>query len=149
MNAQLVYTPDECLLQKLHACRGPLKEALESKRPLTRSVLEAKISEVQSMLDDAVSRKAYQECAPLQEKLDNLIKKRLDLPTFEELEEAVRKAENDVAKAAARRDFKGAASYQVIFDRMLMLFCLCCYCDIYNAFIAIRAGSIGQRDKTS
>jgi hypothetical protein len=65
------------------------------------------------MLDDAVSRKAYQECAPLQEKLDNLIKMRLELPTIDELEEAVRKAENDVAEAAARRDFKGAASYQV------------------------------------
>ena len=100
-------------MQYMHACKGPLKEALESKRPLTRSVLEARISEVQCMLDDAVSRKAYQECAPLQEKLDNLIKMRLELPTIDELEEAVRKAENDVAEAAARRDFKGAASYQV------------------------------------
>jgi len=97
----------------------PLKEALESKRPLTRSVLEARISEVQCMLDDAVSRKAYQECAPLQEKLDNLIKKRLDLPTIDELEEAVRKAENDVAEAAARRDFKGAASYQEALDNAI------------------------------
>ncbi len=53
--------------------RVPLKEAMESKRPLTRSVLESRISEVQFLLEDAVSRKAFIECAPLQEKLDKLI----------------------------------------------------------------------------
>ena len=93
--------------------REPLKEALESKRPLTRSVLESRISEIQSRIDDAVARKDFTECAPLQAKLDSLMKKRKDLPTIDELKDAVKKAEKDVADAAARRDFKGAASYQV------------------------------------
>lgn len=93
--------------------REPLKNALESKRPLTRSVLETRISDIQSQIDEAVSRKAYQECAPLQSKLDSLIKKRKDLPTMDELMIAVKNAEKDVADAALRRDFKGAASYQV------------------------------------
>jgi hypothetical protein len=88
--------------------RGPLKEALEKKRPLTRSVLEARIDELQTLLDDAVARKAFQECAPLQDKLERLARKRNDLPTLDELKEAVHKAEQDVADAAARRDFAGA-----------------------------------------
>ena len=92
--------------------RAPLKEALESKRPLTRSVLESRIAEVQALLDDAVARKAFQECAPLQDKLEALAKKRADLPTIEELKEAVRLAEQEVSNAASRRDFTGAASAQ-------------------------------------
>ncbi|KAL7551539.1 hypothetical protein ACHAWF_014727, partial [Thalassiosira exigua] len=95
----------------------PLKEALESKRPLTRSVLESRIAEVQSLVDDAVARKAFTECAPLQEKLEALIQKRADLPTLDELREAVCRAEKDVADAAARRDFTGAASAQAALDK--------------------------------
>lgn len=90
-----------------------MREALESKRPLTRSVLESKISEMQRKIDDAISRKAFTECAPFQSKLDSLIKQRADHPTISELEDAVKKAEQDVADAASRRDFRGAASYQV------------------------------------
>jgi signal-transduction protein with cAMP-binding, CBS, and nucleotidyltransferase domain len=97
--------------------RAPLKEALESKRPLTRSVLENRIAEVQSLLDDAVARRAYQECSPLQEKLESLVKKRADLPTIEELKEAVRLAEQEVSDAATRRDFKKAVSAQAALDR--------------------------------
>lgn len=101
------------LLHFLFFNREPLKEALESKRPLTRSVLESRIAEIQSRIDIAVARKEFTECAPLQAKLDSLMKKRKDLPTFDELKDAVKRAEKDVADAAARRDFKGAASYQV------------------------------------
>jgi signal-transduction protein with cAMP-binding, CBS, and nucleotidyltransferase domain len=90
---------------------------MESKRPLTRSVLELRISEVQSLLDDAVSRKAFTDCAPLQDKLESLIRKRNDLPTINELKEAVRLAEVGVANAAARRDFAGAATAQVTLDK--------------------------------
>jgi len=97
--------------------RAPLKEALESKRPLTRSVLESRISEVQALLDDAVARKAFQECAPLQDKLEALVRQRADLPTIEELQEAVRLAEQEVSNAAARRDFTGAASAQAALDK--------------------------------
>ena len=90
---------------------------MEAKRPLTRSVLESRISDTQSLLDDAVSRKAFAECAPLQSKLDSLIKKRADLPTIEELKEGVRLAEQGVADAAARRDFTGAATAQAALDK--------------------------------
>jgi signal-transduction protein with cAMP-binding, CBS, and nucleotidyltransferase domain len=90
---------------------------LESKRPLTRSVLESRIAEVQALLDDAVARKAFQECAPLQDKLEALAKKRADLPTIEELKEAVRLAEQEVSNAASRRDFTGAASAQAALDK--------------------------------
>mmetsp|Transcript_29118 Transcript_29118/g.58488 ORF Transcript_29118/g.58488 Transcript_29118/m.58488 type:complete len:1958 (-) Transcript_29118:922-6795(-) len=96
---------------------APLKEALELKRPLTRSVLESRISEVQILLDDAVARKNFQECAPLQDKLEGLVKQRADLPTIEELKEAVRLAEQEVSNAAARRDFTGAASAQSALDK--------------------------------
>ena len=76
-------------------------------------ILESRISEINTQLDNAVSRKAFTECAPLQAKLDSLIKKRADLPTMDELKADVKKAEKDVADAAAKRDFKGAASCQV------------------------------------
>ena len=72
---------------------------------------------MQSLVDDAVARKAYTECAPLQVKLDALIKKRADLPTIDELKEAVRRAEEVVAEAAARRDFTGAVSAQAALDK--------------------------------
>ena len=71
---------------------------------------------MQSLLDDAVARKAFTECAPLQDKLEALIRKRKDLPTINELKEAVRLAEAGVANAAARRDFAGAATAQVTLD---------------------------------
>lgn len=96
--------------------RDPLKEALESKRPLTRSVLESRIEEVQKDLDEALSRKAYTMCGPLQEKLESLVKMRADIPTIEELRDAVRQAEEAVACAAKKRDFSAAASGQVRID---------------------------------
>ena len=96
--------------------RIPLKEALELKRPLTRTVLESRIAEVQSILDGAVSRKAFTECPPLQSKLEGLISKRVDLPTMDELKAAVSLAEKDVADAAARRNFEAAASAQAALD---------------------------------
>ena len=66
---------------------------------MTRSVLESQISELQSEVDDAVRGKKYAECPPLQAKLDALIAKRPEFPTMEELEDAVKKAENDMAAA--------------------------------------------------
>ncbi|KAL3823425.1 hypothetical protein ACHAXA_004300 [Cyclostephanos tholiformis] len=95
----------------------PLKVAMESKRPLTRSILESFISEVESLLEDAVSRKAFLECAPLQERLDKLIRQRADMPSIDELKEAVRLAEESVCHAAARRDFSGAAAAQAALEK--------------------------------
>ena len=46
---------------------------MEAKRPLTRTLLESMIEETQAKLDDALARKAYDECAPLQKKVNGLI----------------------------------------------------------------------------
>ena len=89
---------------------------MEAKRPLTRTLLESMIEETQAKLDDALARKAYDECAPLQKKVNGLIKKRDDLPTISELKQAVKKAEKAVADAAARRNFSAAASGQGAID---------------------------------
>lgn len=89
---------------------------METKRPLTRSVLESRIEEVQKELDGAVSNKAHTLCGPLQEKLESLIKMRAELPTIEELRDAVREAEEAVACAAKKRDFAAAASGQSRID---------------------------------
>eukprot|EP00957_Ditylum_brightwellii_P173534 13212130-Ditylum_brightwellii.AAC.1 len=96
--------------------RVPLKEAIESKRPMTRTLLESMIAEVEKDIDDALARKAYTECAPLQQKLEELIQKRSGLPTISELEAAVKKAEQDIADAASRRDFAGAVMGQTALD---------------------------------
>lgn len=108
--SQLIHNSLKYISSKL------LKEALESKRPLSRCVLESRISDIQSQIDDAVSRKSYTECASLQSKLDYLTQKRAELPTIDELKSAVKKAEKNVADASANRDFKMAASYQVRAD---------------------------------
>jgi CBS domain-containing protein len=67
---------------------------------------------VQRELDGAVNRKAYSECAPLQEKLDELIAKRSEMPTIDELRQAVRDLEDMVAQAAKSKDYVGAAKGQ-------------------------------------
>ena len=69
------------------------------KRPLTRSVLETQIAEAQTRVDDAVTRHAYAECPPLQDKLNALVAKRELYPTMIELEEAVSSAESAMADA--------------------------------------------------
>ena len=97
-------------------CSVPLKEAVEAKRPLTRTLLESMIAEVNDEIEGAVARKDYAACAPLQQKLDELVAKRADLPTLQELEEAVIKAEDNVANAAAQRNFSAAASLQAALD---------------------------------
>ena len=81
---------------------------------MTRAVVDQRIAEVQRQIDDAVSRKAYTECGPLQEKLDELAQKQADLPTIAELREAVVSAESKVEEAAKNRDFAGAASGQAL-----------------------------------
>ena len=93
---------------------------MESKRPRTRAVLESQIAEVQKDLDDALERKAYEECAPLQEKLEALVLQRSDLPTIEELKEKLQEVEADVAAAAERRDYSAAAAGQARIDEAKM-----------------------------
>jgi CBS domain-containing protein len=96
--------------------RDLLKEAVEAKRPLTRAVLDAKITEFQNQLEDAVKRKAFAECGPLQDELEDLTSKREDLPTIDELREFVKNAEAAVALSAKNRDFAGAAAAQTRID---------------------------------
>jgi len=90
---------------------------MEQKRPLTRSVLEKQIDAVQKDLDDALERKAFDECGTLQARLQRLISKRVDLPTREELQELVNSLEDEVALAAKNRDFNGAAASQSKLDQ--------------------------------
>ena len=97
-------------------CRATLIEVMESKRPLTRDVLEARIAKLQQEIDSLLQQKAYAECDELQLQLDNLLAKRVELPTLEEMKEAVQRAEQDIAIAAEKRDFKGAAEAQKAFD---------------------------------
>jgi signal-transduction protein with cAMP-binding, CBS, and nucleotidyltransferase domain len=97
-------------------CREEIKVAMESKRPRTRSLLEAEIADAQEKLDDALQRKAYEECGPLQEKLEKLVTQRVDLPTIDELRDQLQQVENEVSEAANRRDFAAAASGQVRID---------------------------------
>ena len=89
-----------------------IKDAIEAKRPMTRSLLEQKIESAQKELDDAVERKAFHECESLQEKLERLIAMRPDLPTITELRQAVQVIEADVELAVRNRDFAVAASKQ-------------------------------------
>ena len=94
--------------------------ATVSKRPRTRSFLEAEIAEAQKNLDDALARKAYEECGPLQEMLESLVAQRADLPTIDELREQLQQVEKEVEDAAARRDFASAASGQARIDKAKM-----------------------------
>jgi CBS domain-containing protein len=83
--------------------------AIESKKPLTRAVLESRILELHRKLDDAVLRHAFSECGTLQDELDDLIAKRVELPTIQELQELIQSLEVEIALAAKIRDFPGAA----------------------------------------
>merc|ERR1712127_233359 len=99
---------------ELEATIALLTDVMESKRPLTRDVLEERIAAHEKKIKELLERKAYAECDELQLELDTLIAKRAEIPTVEELKEAVSKAEQNIADAAERRDFKGAADGQLI-----------------------------------
>ena len=89
-----------------------LKQVIESRRPETRTVVECKIIEVQKKLEEALRLKAYADAAPLQDELERLLQKRNELPTIDELNYAVQKAEAAVSEAAENRDFSSAAALQ-------------------------------------
>jgi len=86
-----------------------LTEELERKRPLTRGWLEEQITVLEQQLEDTVRRKAYTECGPLQEKLAELVEKRRELPTVEELNETIVGCEAQVAFAISQKDYTAAA----------------------------------------
>ena len=56
-------------------------------------VVDERIEAVQKQLDDALQRKAFVECRQMQEKMDDLLSRRDDLPTFVELPKVVEEAE--------------------------------------------------------
>ena len=85
---------------------------MEQKRPMTRSLIDELISKVETELEKAVGQKEYTKCPPLQKKLDDLMKKREEFPTIEELRRMLEDAEKTVQEAAATRDFESAASKQ-------------------------------------
>lgn len=69
---------------------------MEEKRPLTRTMIDAMIAEVEVELEGAVAKKDYAKCPPLQQKLDGLLKKRDEFPTIEELRKRLQDAEQAV-----------------------------------------------------
>ena len=93
-----------------------LEQAVEAKRPITRAILDAQIDEINAQLDELASKKAYNECAPLQEKLEVLLAKREEFPSEEELRAKIVKAEEAVALAAKNKDFASAAERQMELD---------------------------------
>jgi hypothetical protein len=118
-----ILCPDPRQLTKFNFCTGirseSLKAAVDAKRPLTRAVLDAKIKEVNSKLEGAIQRKAFTECGPLQDTLEELTIKRAELPTTEELRQKVFVAEEAVALAAKNKDFSAAALAQTKLDECL------------------------------
>ncbi|CAB9513362.1 Unconventional myosin [Seminavis robusta] len=93
-----------------------VKEVLEAKRPLTRAVLEERIAQAEKDFSEALSRKEYAACDPLQQQINELKAKREMLPTLQELKDGLRAAEEAVALAASKRDFSGAAEAQAAVD---------------------------------
>lgn len=63
-----------------------------------------------------MKRKAFAECGPLQDKLEELTKRQAELPTIDELRDAVSAAEAAMSQAAQKRDFAGAAVAQSKID---------------------------------
>ena len=99
-----------CVFMLTRMCfRSSIKDALEEKRPMTRTILEDAIAEVQTKLDESLKNKDYDACGPLQTQLEELVAKRPDYPTIEELNKAVTDLEQEVAAAIAKRDFAAAA----------------------------------------
>jgi HD-GYP domain-containing protein (c-di-GMP phosphodiesterase class II) len=89
-------------------------DSIKKKRPgLTRAFLEECITETQTQLKDALQRQQdFGECRRLQEKLDSLVQKRTEMPTLQELQEALSKAEQNVTRAVEHKDFSAASSFQ-------------------------------------
>ncbi len=80
---------------------------------MTRAFLEECITETQTQLKDALQRQQdFGECRRLQEKLDSLVQKRTEMPTLQELQEALSKAEQNVTRAVEHKDFSAASSFQ-------------------------------------
>lgn len=92
--------------------RIAINEAIERKKPITRASIDEQVSVLKAELEDCVKRLAFDECGPLQDKLEELTLKQADLPTINELRAAVTNAENAMANAARNRDFAGAAVAQ-------------------------------------
>jgi myosin heavy subunit len=108
-----VATKDYELAAEIEKKLIPLKEALEKKRPLSRALLDKMIEDIEIELKEALAQKRYNDCPPLQQKLDELHEKRILYPTVSELRQKVIEAEKAVDEAAANRDFTGAAARQV------------------------------------
>jgi CBS domain-containing protein len=79
---------------------------------VTRAAVDEQIASVKIELDEAVKRLAFDECGPLQDKLDELTAKQAELPTVDELRAAVAAAEASMSLAAKNRDFASAAAAQ-------------------------------------
>ena len=55
---------------------------MEEKRPLSRKYIDEMISKLEKELGEAVTKKEYEKCPPLQKKLDELLIKRAESSSF-------------------------------------------------------------------
>ena len=83
---------------------------------MSRASLEAKIEKTKQRLETALRTKEFSKCSALQEELDDLIAKQEELPTRDDLKNALDTAQNDLKEALARKDFERAASLQSTID---------------------------------
>jgi hypothetical protein len=79
---------------------------------LTRAAVDEQIASVKTELEAAVKRLAFEECGPLQDRLDELTAKQAELPTVDKLRAPVVVAETSMSVAAKNRDFASAAAAQ-------------------------------------
>jgi hypothetical protein len=95
-------------------CRRTVKSTVARKTPVTREALDEQIRQLEDKIRSSLERKAFSECGPLQDELDAIKLKQTNLPTTEQLKEAVTRAQAAVAVAEANRDFGAAAQAQEI-----------------------------------
>lgn len=89
---------------------------MEQKRPTTRTFLEEMIRRVQDDLKVSLEKREWEKCTTLQKQLDDLMAKREDMPTREDIQTSLHKAEDDLNRALAMKDFTRAATLQDTID---------------------------------
>ena len=82
----------------------------------TRASIGKEIRSLKQELDDAVKSKEFTKCGPIQDRIDYLLLRQEELPSTDELRNAVTLAEVTLSQAVAARDFKGAEEAQKLID---------------------------------
>jgi CBS domain-containing protein len=93
-----------------------IKLAMESKKPITRASIAKEIGSIKQEMENAIRAKDFTKCGPLQDKIDELLQKQTEIPSLEQLRDAVTAAEEKMSQAADIRDFQGAVEAQKLLD---------------------------------